>query len=135
MMFKGLLGQIGQLVFVEAEQFFGSSADGTDLEDMKVEVAGLRAYDGTYWTGQTGYGTPTHSRNLILGQNAVQLAFGKQPDYKFEKSQDFGIKSESAIEFWMNTQKVNLTAENTEDYAMAKVASMDYSVIPFDVKF
>jgi hypothetical protein len=138
-LFKGIIGQIGSLVIVEAQSFFGSNADFdssavTGLDASNIEVCGLRAFDGTYWTGEASYaGAPTYSRNLILGANALQMAFGKQPDYKFQASQDFGIKSESACEFWMNTQKVNLTAENT-DYDQAKRASMDNGVVAFDVK-
>jgi hypothetical protein len=138
--FKGIIGQIGSLVIVEAQTFFGSCADftsaaaSTGLDVSNIEVAGLRGFDGTRWSGEASYaGAPTYSRNLILGANALQMAFGKQPDYKFQASQDFGIKSESACEFWMNTQKVNLTAEN-EDYDQAKRASMDNGVVAFDVK-
>jgi len=130
--FKGILGQIGQLVIVEAEAFFGSSDGGTGLDATSIEIAGMRQYDGTNWSGASGYTAATHSRNLILGANAMQMAWGKQPDYKFQESQDFGIKSESAVEFWMNSQKVNLTAENS-DYSMAKRASMDNGVVAFDV--
>lgn len=133
--FRGLIGQIGQLVIVEAEQFFGAS-DGTGLEDSNVEIAGLRTYDATAskWLGESGFvgATDLYSRNLILGGAALQSAFGKMPDYKFQESQDFGIKSESAVEFWMNCQKTNLTAENT-DYDMAKVASMDFGAVALDV--
>lgn len=136
MMFKGIIGQIGQLVIVEAEAFFGSNTGGTNLEDTSVEICGLRQWDqsNTDWSGESSYASAEYSRNLILGANAIQIAFGKQPDYKFQESQDFGIKSESAMEFWMNSQKVYLDAENTDDYAMAKIAGMDNAVIPFDVK-
>jgi len=132
--FKGLMGQVGQLLIVEAEAFFGSSDGGTGLDATDIEISGLRQYDGTnnVWSGDSSFASATHSRNLILGANALQIAFGRQPDYKFQASQDFGIKSESAVEFWMNTQKVNLTAENS-DYSMAKKASMDNGVIAFDV--
>ena len=133
MMFRGLIGQIGRLVIVEAEAFFGTST-GTGLEDTEIEIAGMRQYDltNTAWSGQSGFAGAEFSRNLILGQGALQMAFGKMPDYKFQASQDFGIKSESAVEFWMNTQKVNLTAENS-DYSKAKRASLDAGVVAFDV--
>ena len=137
--FRGLLGQIGQLVLVEAEAFFGES-EGTDatelgLNQSEIEIAGLRQYDATNsaWSGQAAFATAQYSRNLILGAGALQMAFGKMPDYKFQESQDFGIKSESAVEFWMETQKTNLTAENT-DYKKAKRAALDNGVIAFDVK-
>lgn len=137
--FKGIIGQVGQLVLVEAEAFFGVS-DGTDatalgLNDSDIEIAGMRQYDHTNsaWSGQADFVSATYSRNLILGAGALQIAFGKQPDYKFQESQDFGIKSESAVEFWMETQKTNLTAENG-DYAKAKRAAQDNAVIAYDVK-
>jgi hypothetical protein len=137
--FKGIIGQIGQLVLVEAEAFFGVS-DGTDatalgLNQTDIEIAGMRQYDATNsaWSGQAAFASAEYSRNLILGAGALQIAFGKQPDYKFKTSQDFDIKSESAVEFWMEAQKTNLTAENA-DYTKAKRASLDHGVIAFDVK-
>jgi len=126
-------------VIVEAEAFFGET-EGTDatalgLNQSEIEIAGLRQYDATNsaWSGQAGFATAEYSRNLILGASALQSAFGKMPDYKWQPSQDFGIKSESALEVWMETQKTNMTAENS-DYKQAKVASMDAGVIALDVK-
>jgi len=131
---RGVLGAIGQLVFVEAESFFGSSASKA-FEGTEVEIAGLRAYDGvnSKWAGETGFANQTFSRNLVMGQGAIQMAFGKMPDYMFQKSPDFGISSESAVEFWMNAQRTKLKAEN-EDYKAAKVADLDFGSIVFDVK-
>lgn len=137
--FSGVIGMIGQIVLVEAEAFFGDSegtdATALDFSQTEVEIAGMRQYDATNsaWSGQAAYAGAEYSRNLILGAGAMQIAFGKQPDYKFKSSQDFDIKSESAVEFWMNAQKINLTAENS-DYTSAKRASMDNAVIAFDVK-
>lgn len=140
---SGVIGRVGVLLIVEAEQFFGSTAGttlGWGLEESEIEMSGLRQYDGAspasaLWTGQTGfdYGSANlHSRGLILGAGAMQLAFGKMPDYKFQESTDFGIKSESAVEFWMEARKVNMTAENT-DYTSAKVAALDYGVVAVDL--
>lgn len=141
---KGVIGKVGSLLIVQAEHFFGSttgSATGWGLNDSEIEIAGLRQYAGTDptsdpWTGQTGFdytSSSLHSRGLVMGKGAVQLAFGKQPDYKFQESEDFGISSESCCEFWMNTRKTNLTAENT-DYEQAKVASLDYGVVAVDLE-
>ncbi|HEC26699.1 MAG TPA: DUF4043 family protein [Gammaproteobacteria bacterium] len=132
--FRGILGKIGQLILVEAEAFFGTSTSN-GLEGTEVEISGMRQYDATNsaWSGESSYASAEYSRNLIMGEGAIQLAFGKQPDYKFQESNDFGIKSESAVEFWMNSQKTNLTAENS-DYSKAKRAALDYGVIAFDVK-
>lgn len=136
---KGVFGKIGSLLLVEADAFFGvtdSAASTFGLEANSVEIAGLRTKDTAgLWTGQTGYSASTDqiSRGLLMGANAIQMGFGKMPDYKFQESTDFGIKSESALEVWMETQKTILTAE-TEDYEQAKVANIDWGVIAVDVK-
>lgn len=137
--FRGIIGQIGQLVLVEAEAFFGETvgddAYALGLNESEIEIAGMRQYDATNsaWSGQDGFATAEYSRNLILGAGAIQMAFGKMPDYKFQASEDFGIKSESAVEFWMEVQKTKLEAEN-EDYKKAKRANLDHGVIALDVK-
>lgn len=141
---KGVIGKLGALLIVEASQFFGStegSATGWGLDDSEIEIAGLRQYAGASaasapWTGQTGFDYASanlHSRGLILGAGALQSAFGKMPDYKWQLSQDFGITSESAVEFWCEFRKCNLTAENT-DYKQAKIASLDFGVVAVDVE-
>jgi hypothetical protein len=129
---RGVLGQIGQLVFVEAEAFFGFSA-GKAFSDTEVEIAGLRQYDGTKWSGETGYNGAQYERCLILGEGALMMPMGKMPDYKFQESTDFGIKSESAVEFWTNAARVKMTAEQ-DDYKQAKVAGLDFGVVALDVK-
>lgn len=136
---KGVFGKIGNLLLIEADQFFGttdSAASTFELDATSIEIAGLRMKDtGGKWTGQTGYDATTDqiSRGLLLGANAVQMGFGKMPDYKFQESTDFAITSESALEVWMETQKTILTAE-TQDYDQAKIAAIDWGVIAVDVK-
>lgn len=141
---KGVIGKIGRLIIVEADQFFGSTAGskaGWGLDDSEIELSGLRQYAGANaataaWTGQEGfdYGSAElHSRGLILGAGGLQTAFGKMPDYKYQESQDFGIKSESAVEFWMESRKTNLKAE-TAGYKAAKISNLDYGVVTVDVK-
>jgi uncharacterized protein DUF4043 len=133
--FKGLIGRVGQLLLVEAEAFFGLTTANT-LDGSEIEIAGMRQYDSvnTAWSGESTFANAIYSRNLILGASAMQMAFGKQPDYKFQESQDFAIKSESAVEFWMDSKKTKLTAETAGDYAEAKKANLDYGVIALDVK-
>ena len=132
---KGLIGKMGALHIVEAETFFGVNTAGMSFEESEVEIAGLRQYDITNnaWAGETAFDSTATlwSRALILGRTAIQVAFGKMPDYHYQESEDFGIKSESAVEFWTNAQKINLTAEN-DDYAMAKRAGLDMGVIAVD---
>tara|TARA_R110000851_G_scaffold14313_5_gene48494 strand:+ start:3161 stop:4312 length:1152 start_codon:yes stop_codon:yes gene_type:complete len=141
---KGVIGKLGRLVIVEAEQFFGATAGsqlGWGLDDSEIEMSGLRQYSGASaataaWTGQANfdYGSAElHSRGLILGAGGIQTAFGKMPDYKFQESEDFGIKSESAVEFWMEARKTNLKAENAK-YKAAKISDLDYGVVTVDVK-
>ncbi len=137
---KGVIGKVGSLLIVEAGTFFGdtdsNSTSSFSLDKTGVEMAGLRRKDtNNLWTGQTGYSFATDqiSRGLLMGANALQMGFGKMPDYKLQASQDFGITSESAIEFWMEVQKTRLLAE-TEDYQQAKVAGIDWGVIAVDTK-
>jgi len=141
---KGVIGRIGRLMVVEAEQFFGETegtVGGWGMQQYGVEIAGLRQYAGAnpataLWTGQTGFdyaSSTLHSRGLVLGAGALQIAFGKMPDYKLQVSQDFGIKSESALEVWMEARKTKLKAENA-DYKQAKIADIDYGVVCVDVQ-
>lgn len=141
---KGIIGKIGSLMIMTADQFFGfteGSTLGWGLNDSEIEIAGLRQYDGSdpataAWTGQAAFdyaSTDLHSRGLILGAGAMQLGFGKHPDYHWQPSEDFGITSESALEVWMETRKCNLTAENDE-YKAAKVADLDWGVVAVDLE-
>jgi hypothetical protein len=140
---KGVIGRIGSMLIVQADQFFGETAGtalGWGLNDSEIEISGLRQYAGADpatapWTGQTGFtysDADLHSRGFILGAGALQLAFGKHPDYKWQPSEDFAITSESALEVWMETRKCNLTAEN-DVYKAAKVAGFDYGVVAVDL--
>lgn len=142
---KGVIGKIGALYIVEAPVFFGATAgslSGWNFNQFNVEIAGLRQYQGAnpataVWSGQAGFnyaGSTIHSRGLILGAGAIQLAFGKQPDYRFQESEDFGIKSESCVEFWMEAQKTKLKLESGDNYNMAKISEQDFGVIAVDVQ-
>lgn len=136
---KGLIGKIGQFLVVEADTFFGytpHTSTTIGLNDTEIEISGLRRCDSAgNWTGQTDFNPALalDSRGFILGKNALQLAFGKMPDYKYQESTDFGITSESALEVWMNIQKTTLLAE-TEDYKAAKIAGFDFGVIRVDLE-
>jgi len=140
----GIIGKLGHLYIVEAPNFFGAtegSTPGWGLNDSNIEISGLRQYSGATassspWTGQATFDIASatlHSRGLLMGAGALQLAMGKMPDYKFKASPDFDITSESAVEFWMEVKKAKLTAENT-DYSQAKVAAIDYGVVAVDVQ-
>ena len=142
---KGVIGKIGALLIVEADLFFGyteGTTSGFGFNDSEIEMSGLRQYDGTnpataLWTGQEGFdysSTNLHSRGVILGAGALQLAFGKQPDYKFQESQDFSITAESCVEFWMEAQKTKLKAESGNAYKGAKIADVDFGVVVTDLE-
>ncbi|MCI4437413.1 MAG: DUF4043 family protein [Ignisphaera sp.] len=147
--FTGVIGRIGQLIIVEASNFFGYTA-GTgafSLDATEVEISGLRQYTTTLangtvlnaWSGQTTFDTDALtaskivSRGLILGQGACQVAFGKMPDYKFQASTDFGITSQSAVEFWTNAGKTNLKLEGGAVYKQAQIIGLDFGVIAVDI--
>jgi hypothetical protein len=140
---KGIIGKIGSMLIMTANQFFGKTAlnvPGWGLNDSEVEISGLRQYSGADpttapWTGQEDFAYDSsvlHSRGVIVGSGALQLAFGKHPDYHWQPSEDFAITSESALEVWCETQKTKLTAENS-DYEAAKIAAIDYGVVAVDV--
>lgn len=136
---SGEIKRVGALLVVCAPMFFGETIGGTagwGLNDSAVEISGLRQYDtvNKVWTGQEGfdYSETLQSRCLILGAGAMQIAFGMQPDYKVQESEDFGIKSESCLEVWTEIRKSVLKAEN-RDYKAAKIANIDFGVIALDV--
>lgn len=137
---SGVIGRVGQLLVVTADTFFGAtlgSGAGFGLDDTSTEIAGLRQFDdvNNVWSGQEGfdYTSTIKSRGLVLGAGALQMAYGKMPDYRFQQSEDFGIKSESALEVWCEARKTVLKAEN-KDYNEAKVANTDFGVITIDTQ-
>lgn len=141
---SGEIKRVGALLVVCAPNFFGGTGNGSTaatgwrLNDSEVEMSGLRQWDqqNGAWTGQDAFSyasTNLWSRNLILGAGGLQIGFGMQPDYKFQESEDFGIKSESALEVWVEMRKTKLVIEN-EEYKAAKVAQIDYGVVALDVK-
>ena len=140
---KGVLGKVGNFLYVEASVFFGTTegdildSDGYyRFDGTGVEYAGMRQYDvdNSVWTGETGFDqTATlKSRGVILGANAFQLGMGKMPDYKYETT-DFEKFSESAMEVWCGAKNVKLVAENS-DNAKAKVAGYNFGSIFVDVQ-
>lgn len=134
---QGIVGKMGNLLIVEWDQFFGKTDAGASwgLNASNIELAGLRQFDSvnSAWSGQPDFdpASTLRSRGLIMGAGAIQYGMGKQPDYKME-SYDFGAKTESAVEFWMEAKKTNMTAEMT-DYDEAKIAGIDWGVIAVDL--
>lgn len=134
---KGIIGTVGSLIVIEAQNFFGESSSRV-IGKTETEICGLRKVDSNgKFQGEVGYqasGAVIASRSLILGRGALQVGMGKVPDYRWQPSEDFGIKSESALVTYMNVQKTSLFAE-TEDYEDAKVAGYDYGVVVVDTFF
>ena len=149
---SGVIGKIGRLVIVEMPDFFGATdgAGAFGLQDSEIEIAGIRKYttDGvidattplTGWEGQETYETDSAtvgnimSRGIIMGQGAIQTAFGKMPDYKYQPSTDFSITSQSAVEFWTEVKKTNLKLEGGGVYKQARISGLDFGVIAVDIK-
>ena len=139
---SGEIKRVGSLLVVVAPMFFGSttgtSLTGWGLNDSEVEISGLRQWDkaNNAWTGQPGFSYQSsnlYSRCLIVGAGGIQIAFGMQPDYKVQESEDFGIKSESCLEVWCEMRKSVLKPEN-EEYKQAKISNLDFGVVALDVK-
>lgn len=147
---SGIIGKVGNFLVVEADTFFGTQS-GEIITNLyaamdnisELQGAGLRQYvdDGVTpfvpkkWMGEQGYFEETgdiYSRGLILGAGAMQQAFGRMPDYKYQESEDFGIKSESLLEVWCNTRTTSMDVENL-DYD-TNIGGISNGVIAFDVK-
>ena len=153
---SGVIGRIGNFLLVEAPSFFGTSesaivdANGFyNYNNVSTYASGLRQYITTtdngakLWSGTKEYdaqianvGTGTvkqFSRGIILGAGAFQFAMGKEPDYHFQASTDFGITSESCLEVWCGLKPTKLYAEN-EDYASVSVAGYNYGTVFVDLQ-
>lgn len=153
-LFKGVIGRIGQFLFVEADTFFGTTNNTAVAGDFvdengylqfnktEIEISGLRQYTGDdnvfvpkSWTGETvaAPGLKTFSRGVILGAGAIQLAFGKLPDYKWQESTDFGITSESCMEAWVGAKATMLNPESG-DYKYAKMGGISHGIVAVDIQ-
>lgn len=144
MAISGVIGRIGSNVYVEAPSYFGyeSEKGNNKLGKSVVEMSGLRRIkikaDGTeLFEGTDAYdkentaGTKIVDRGLIIGAGAFSEGIGMDPDYKFQSSEDFGMDSESLLEWWGDAQATVLTPENG-DYKSAKVGNMTYGLAYFD---
>lgn len=136
MLINGALGMIGNLLLVEAPNFFGTTSSGAswEMKESGVEIAGLRQYDREHgaWTGQAGFSsTPAagklESYGFVLGSNAIQFGIGKMPEYK-QAGQILESTSESQLETWMGVQKTNYKLE-TGKVSAAKHTDLDYGIV------
>ena len=106
----------------------------SDLTDGDVYWQGMPDYDRIIANYKRGSGYEVWSRALIIGGNAGQIAWGKMPDYKYQASQDFGITSQSAVEYWFNLQKTKWNPELGGDYDDRKYTNIDWGCIPVDIR-
>lgn len=153
---SGALGTIRNFIIMDAGVFMGTSDEKTapaiqgglvdslgyaQFNSTKIMASGLRTYKGVdksfvpqSWEGdivQTG--AKVFSRGLVVGQMALQFAWGRQPDYKVQVSQDFGIDSESCLEVWCGLKPLKLIKENT-DYVTAEAAGTSLGCVAVDLQ-
>lgn len=144
MALTGYIGKVGNTIYVEAPTYFGHEDEvgNNKLGKNVVEMSGLRRIkikaDGTeLFEGTAAYdaenttGTKVIDRGLIVGAGAYTEGIGMDPDYKYQSSDDFGIDSESMMEWWGQAQATILKPENG-DYNKAKVGNMTYGLAYFD---
>ena len=153
---SGVIGKIRNFIIMDAGTFMGQSQEGVasaingglvdklgyaQFDSTKIMTSGLRTYRGAdsrfvpqSWEGDlTQTGDKVFSRGLVVGQMALQFAWGREPDYKFKSSQDFDIDSESCLEVWCGVKPVKLISEN-KDYAAAEAAGTSLGIIAVDMQ-
>jgi len=144
MTISGVVGRIGNNIYVEAPSYHGyedevgnnglgkSVVEMSGLRRIKVKADGTELFEGTEaYDKETTTGTKVIDRGLIIGAGAFSEGIGMDPDYKFQSSEDFGIDSESMMEWWGQAQATILKPENG-DYKSAKVGNMTYGLAYFD---
>ena len=144
MALSGVIGRIGSTVYMEAPSYFGEEMTAGDntLGKSVVEMSGLRRvkvladgtelFEGTAaYDAETTGGTKVIDRGLIIGAGAFSEGIGMDADYKFQSSEDFGIDSESMLEWWGQAQATILKPE-TNDYKSAKIGNMTFGLSYLD---
>ena len=140
MLLSNVLGRIGNTIYMEAPSYHGEEdvVGGTELGQSVVEMSGLRRvkikangvelFEGTEaYDKEVTAGTIIIDRGLIIGAGAFSEGIGMDPDYKFQSSEDFGIDSESMMEWWGQAQATILKPE-TNDYKSAKIGNMTFGL-------
>lgn len=144
MAISGIIGRIGNNIYIEAPSYHGSEETVGDntlgksivemsgLRRIKITAAGVEKYEGTEaYDEEVTAGTKVVDRGLIIGAGAFSEGIGMDPDYKFQSSDDFAIDSESMLEWWGQAQATILTPEGS-DYKSAKVGNMTFGLAYFD---
>ncbi len=144
MLLSNVLGRIGNTIYMEAPSYHGEEdiVGNNELGKSVVEMSGLRRikilangtelFEGTeaYDKANTA-GTVVVDRGIVIGAGAFSEGIGRDADYKFQSSDDFGIDSESMMEWWGQAQATILTPE-TADYKSAKIGNMTFGLAYLD---
>lgn len=144
MLLSNIIGRVGNSVYMEAPSYHGeedevgnnglgkSLVEMSGLRRIKVTAGGVETFEGTEaYDAEVTAGTKVIDRGLVIGAGAFSEGIGMDPDYKFQSSEDFGIDSESMLEWWGQAQATILTPE-TADYASAKIGNMTFGLAYFD---
>jgi len=144
MALQGILGRVGNSVYMEAPSYHGyeeevgnnglgkSIVEMSGLRRIKVKADGSELFEGTEaYDAEATAGTKIIDRGLIVAAGAFSEGIGMSPDYKFQSSEDFGIDSESMMEWWGQAQATILKPENG-DYKSAKIGNMTFGLAYFD---
>lgn len=155
-MIEGAIGTIRSFIVMDSGVFMGTSAEGiapaingglvdadgyAQFNSTKIQVPGLRTYrggDGLFvpqsWEGdKTQAGAKVFSRGIVVGKMALQFAWGREPDYKIQKSQDFEIDSESCLIVWCGLKPLQLKQEN-KDYTTVKASDTTLGFVAVDIQ-
>ena len=152
MLLTGVIGTIGNFMLMEAPSFYGFNkaniGTGThDYNNTGTTHCGLRRFkasstaDNTLpapasWLGDSDFSTAGNeewTRCLIVGNGALQVAVGMEPEYYWQPSEDYGITSSSALATWMGFRKTQMKVELGDDYAQG-VAGIDYGMAAVDIR-
>ena len=153
-----MLGTVGQVMIVKMPTAFGTVVNNTPVgyraftdtsgtvdsnnpqgmarRFIEVQSAGMRQYDeNSRWTGQEGFETSSQrwSRCVLLGPNALQVAFSALPFLTIDTTHTNGIE-ELALHVFKGTQKAKYDAEAQGDYDDGKAAGIDWGIQCFDVR-
>ena len=146
MAINGAMGTIKSLHAIEAPTYYGyeDEVGSNALGKSVVEMSGLRRcavkaakgvvlFEGTeaYDAAVLVAGTVVFDRAIVVGKGAFTEGIGMDPDYKFQSSEDFGIDSESMMEWWGNAQTTVLKPE-VDDYKKAKIGNMAFAAMYVD---
>ena len=154
-----MIGVLGQLNIVKLPLHFGTttnntpinpaafsdtggtantlaSGEGLNWEEVGVEHAGLRQYDGNNrWTGQPGFSrTGTRvARCILVGMNALQYGMSMNPWMTMKDSPGEDIP-EIYYHMAFALQATKWNPESQGDYSEARIGNRDWSKFAVDVE-